>query len=68
MEVSGQLHAPANFTPGKTIRYTLSKRVGGPQTVSGRFGAVRKICEQDTEILTLNVVVCLSTTAEHNEA
>ena len=39
MEVGGQRHAPAGFTPRKT-RYPLYRRLGGPQ---GRFGRVRKI-------------------------
>jgi hypothetical protein len=39
MEVDGQNHAPAAFTPGKT-RYPLYRRLGGPQ---GRSGRVRKI-------------------------
>ena len=39
MEVGGQRHAPATLPPGK-MRYTLYRRLGGPQ---GRFGRVRKI-------------------------
>jgi hypothetical protein len=39
MRVGGQRHAPAALTPGKT-RYPLYKRLGGPQSLSGR---VRKI-------------------------
>jgi hypothetical protein len=38
MEVSGQLHAPAAFPPGKEIRYPLNRRLGGPQSRSGRDG------------------------------
>jgi hypothetical protein len=38
MEVSGQLHAPASLPPGKSSRYPLDKRVGGPQSRSGRRG------------------------------
>ena len=37
--VYGQLHAPAVLPPGKT-RYTLYRRLGGPQ---GRCRQVRKI-------------------------
>ena len=33
--VSGQRHAPAYFTPGKT-RYPLYSKLGGPQGRSGR--------------------------------
>jgi hypothetical protein len=38
-EVGGLRHAPAALPPGKT-RYTVYKRLGGPQ---GRSGQVRKI-------------------------
>jgi hypothetical protein len=34
MEVSGQIHAPADLAPGKEHRYPL----GGPQSLSGRGG------------------------------
>ena len=36
MEVGGQRHAPARFTPGKETRYPLFRRLGGPQERSGR--------------------------------
>ena len=39
MRVGGQRHAPAALPPGK-FRYTLYRRLGGPQGQSGR---VRKI-------------------------
>ena len=35
MWVGGQRHAPAALTPGKT-RYSLYRRMGGPQGRSGR--------------------------------
>jgi hypothetical protein len=35
-EVSGQLHAPAALLPRKERRYPLYKRLGGPQSRSGR--------------------------------
>jgi hypothetical protein len=39
MEVSGQLHAPAALPPGKdTLVYPLDRRLGGPQSRSGRGG------------------------------
>jgi hypothetical protein len=38
MEVSGQLHAPAGLPPGKDPRYPLDRRLGGPQSRSGRGG------------------------------
>jgi hypothetical protein len=36
--VSGQLHAPAALPPGKELRYPLDRRLGGPQSRSGRRG------------------------------
>jgi hypothetical protein len=33
MEVSGQLHAPAAFPPGKEPRYPLYRRLSGPRAV-----------------------------------
>jgi hypothetical protein len=38
MEVSGQLHAPAALLHGKNPWYPLSRRLGGPQSLSGRGG------------------------------
>jgi hypothetical protein len=38
MEVSGQLHAPAVLPPGKDSWYPLDRRLGGPQSRSGRGG------------------------------
>jgi hypothetical protein len=43
MEVSGQLHALAALPPGKSPRYPFYRRLGGPQSRSGRYGKV-KIC------------------------
>jgi hypothetical protein len=39
--VSGQLHAPAALPPGKSPRYPFYRRLGGPQTRSGRYGEVK---------------------------
>jgi hypothetical protein len=36
MEVSGQLHAPAALHLEKSIWYSLCRRLGGPQSQSGR--------------------------------
>jgi hypothetical protein len=36
LEVSGQLHAPAALPRGKSPRYPLDRRLGGPQSRSGR--------------------------------
>jgi hypothetical protein len=38
MEVSGQLHALAYLPPGKEPLVTLDRRLGGPQSRSGRCG------------------------------
>jgi hypothetical protein len=38
VEVSGQLHAPAAFPPGKEPWYPLDRRLGGLQSRSGRGG------------------------------
>jgi hypothetical protein len=38
MEVNGQLHAPAALPPGKEPLYPLDRRLGGPQSHSGRGG------------------------------
>jgi hypothetical protein len=39
--VSGQLHAPAALPPGKSPRYPFYRRLGGPQSRSGRYGKVK---------------------------
>jgi hypothetical protein len=44
MEVSGQLHAPAALPPGKAPRYSLDRRLGGPQS---RF----ERCEGDKNLV-----------------
>jgi hypothetical protein len=38
MEVSGQLHTPTILPPGKSLWYPLDRRLGGPQSRSGRGG------------------------------
>jgi hypothetical protein len=38
--VSGQFHAPATLPPGKSPRYPFYRRLGGPQSRSGRYGEV----------------------------
>jgi hypothetical protein len=38
--VSGQLHAPAALPPGKSSRYPFYRRLGGPQSRSGRYEEV----------------------------
>jgi hypothetical protein len=39
--VSGQLHAPAALPPEKRPRYPFYRRLGGPQSRSGRYGEVK---------------------------
>jgi hypothetical protein len=39
--VSGQLHAPAALTPGKSPCYPFYRRLGEPQSRSGRYGEVK---------------------------
>jgi hypothetical protein len=36
-----QLHAPATLPPGKSPRYPFYRRLGGPQSRSGRYGEVK---------------------------
>jgi hypothetical protein len=38
MELSGQLHVPAVLPQGKSPWYPLDRRLGGPQSRSGRGG------------------------------
>jgi hypothetical protein len=38
MEVSGQLHAPTALPPGKAPSYPLDRKLGEPQSRSGRGG------------------------------
>jgi hypothetical protein len=38
MEVSGQLHAPVALPPRKSTLYPLNRRLGWPQSRSGRRG------------------------------
>jgi hypothetical protein len=38
MEVISQLHAQATLPQGKSPRYPLDRRLGGPQSRSGRGG------------------------------
>jgi hypothetical protein len=42
IEVSGQLHAPAALPQGKSPLYRLDRRLGGPQSRSGRSGSREK--------------------------
>jgi hypothetical protein len=37
MEISGQIHVPANLSVGKNTRYPLSRTLVEPQSQSGRL-------------------------------
>jgi hypothetical protein len=50
--VSGQLHSPAALPPGKSPRYPLYKRLGGPQSRSGRNGEVKILDSTGTRTTT----------------
>jgi hypothetical protein len=41
--VSGQLEAPAALPPGKELHCPLNRRLGGPQSRSGRFGEAKNL-------------------------
>jgi hypothetical protein len=43
MEVSGQLHAAGALARGKSHRYPLDRRLGGPQNWSGRCGEEKNL-------------------------
>jgi hypothetical protein len=46
--VSGQLQAPAALTPGKSPSYPLDRRLGGPQSRSGRGGGEKILDPRDS--------------------
>jgi hypothetical protein len=43
VEVSSQLYDPAVLPPGKERRYPFDRRMGGPQSRSGRGGEEKSI-------------------------
>jgi hypothetical protein len=47
MDVNGQFHAPAALPPGKSSLYPLDRRLGGPQSRSGRGVRSTKNVRQD---------------------
>jgi hypothetical protein len=49
--VSGQIHAPAILPPGKEPLYPLDRRLGGPQSQSGRFGEEKIIDPTGTSVV-----------------
>jgi hypothetical protein len=50
--VSGQLHAPTALPPGKSSRYPLDRRLGVPQSRSGRHGEVKILDSTGTRTAT----------------
>jgi len=38
MDMSSQLHAPAALLPGKQLQYPMDRKLGGPQSRSGKGG------------------------------
>jgi hypothetical protein len=54
--VSVQLHAPAALPRGKSYRYPLDRRLGGPQSRSGRCGEEKILHPTGTRIPTPLVV------------
>jgi hypothetical protein len=42
MEVKGQVDAPPLYPGGKSHRYPLDRRLGGPQSQSGHGGEEKK--------------------------
>jgi hypothetical protein len=59
MEVSGQLHALAALSPGKEPMVPLDRRLGGPQSRSGRGGEEKNSQPPpDSQINFLCVSVC----------
>jgi hypothetical protein len=43
MEVSGQLHVPGDLPQGNRLWYPLDKKLGGPQSQSGRCGQEKNL-------------------------
>jgi hypothetical protein len=43
MEASGQLHAPAALPLGEILFYPLDRKLGVPQSLSGRGGEEKKL-------------------------
>jgi hypothetical protein len=43
MEENGQVDAPASLLPGKQPQYSLYRRLGGPQILSGRYGEEKNL-------------------------
>jgi hypothetical protein len=52
LEVSGQFHAMAALLQGESPRYQLDRRLGGPQSRSGRPGEEKILDPTGTGTLT----------------
>jgi hypothetical protein len=50
LQVSGQLHAPADLPQGKSLRYLFDKRMGGPQDRSGWHRVVKILASPGLEL------------------
>jgi hypothetical protein len=51
MEVSGQLSRPGRFTPSESPLYPSDRRLGGPQSRSGRGGEEKNSHPQQRIVL-----------------
>jgi hypothetical protein len=60
-----QLHAPAALSLGRSLRYSLDKRLGGPQSRSGRGGEEKKtyhcLCRESNSSGRARSLVCVLT-------
>jgi hypothetical protein len=54
MEVSGQFHAPALYSRGKSPWYPLVRSLGGPQSKSGRRGEDKIVHPTGTQLRPLS--------------
>jgi hypothetical protein len=46
--MSGQIHAPTDLSPGKSPRYPLDRRLGGPQSQFGLYGERKNLSLRDS--------------------
>jgi hypothetical protein len=53
--MSGQIYAMVALAPGKSFRYPLDRRLGGPQTRFGRYGEVKILDPTRTRTPTLSI-------------
>jgi hypothetical protein len=53
MEGNGQLHAPADSLRGKNPQYPLDRRLGGPQSRSGRGGEEKNSLPRSLGLISL---------------